>query len=126
MPILFFDDAPYRTWPHRAQQIWQILVSCAVQKKLVTYGEVAKYLGFKGAGVLAHPLGHIMNYCLAHELPPLTALVINQETGAPGAGLTALQSYGSLDLARIAVFDYEWYKVIPPTIEEFEIVGDGW
>ena len=126
MPIRYFDDEPYRTWPHRAQQIWQILVSCAVEKKLLTYGEVADYLGFNGAGVLAHPLGYIMNYCLNHDLPPLTTLVINQETGAPGAGLTAIQEYDSLDLARIAVFDYEWYKIIPPRIEDYENVGNGW
>lgn len=126
MGVSYFDDEPNRTWPHRAQQIWQILISYASNKQLVTYGELADIIGFGGAGVLAHPLGHIMNYCQKNELPPLTSIVINQESGAPGVGLTAIQEYNSLDLARIDVFHYEWYKIIPPVVEDYDSVGDGW
>mgnify|MGYP003623500586 CR=1 FL=1 len=127
MSISYFDNEPNRTWPRRAQQIWQILISYASNKQLITYGALADIIGFGGAGVLAHPLGHIMNYCQENKVPPLTAIVINQETGAPGVGLTAIQEYDdSLDLARIDVFYYAWYKLVPPTIEDYESVGDGW
>ena len=125
MGISFFDDEPNRTWPHRAQQIWQILISYASNKQLITYGELAAIIGFGGAGVLAHPLGHIMNYCYENEIPPLTAIVINQDTGSPGVGLTTIEEYGSLDLARLEVFKHEWYKMVPPTVEDYILVGDG-
>jgi alkylated DNA nucleotide flippase Atl1 len=126
MAISKFDDGENRNWPHRAQQIWQILISYASNKQLITYGELAKIIGFKGSGVLAHPLGHIMNYCQANDLPPLTSIVFNQTTGRPGIGLTAIKSYEYLDLERLKVFKYNWYRLIPPTIEDYEAVGNDW
>lgn len=115
---LTFDDEANKSWPSRALQIWQILISRAFNKQLITYGELADILGFGGAGVLAHPLGYIMEYCQHHELPPLTSIVINQKTGSPGDGLITIEDYDSIDSARIEVFYYSWYRLVPPPIEE--------
>ncbi|WP_291442756.1 hypothetical protein [Desulfovibrio sp.] len=122
--INYFDDEDKRHWPWRAVQIWQILVSKAVNKQLMTYGELANILGFDGATVLAHPLGHIAVYCEENDLPPLTSLVINQG-GKPGDGFPENGKYSSPDEARFKVFTVKWYKIVPPTAEEFAELGSG-
>lgn len=107
-----FSDEPIL--PMRALQIWQILISAARNRQILTYGILASMLGYGGAGVLAQPLGHIMYYCQQNELPPLTILVVNQDTGLPGEGLTG----ADLNADRESVFRYDWYSIIPPTPEE--------
>ena len=103
-----FSDEPIL--PMRALQIWQILISAARNRQLLTYGILASMLGYERAGVLAQPLGHIMYYCQQNELPPLTILVVNQDTGVPGEGLTG----ADLNADRESVFRYDWYSIIPP------------
>ena len=46
--INYFDDEDKRHWPWRAVQVWQILVSKAVNKQLMTYGELAEVFSGKG------------------------------------------------------------------------------
>ena len=70
----------------RSLQIWAVLVCGARERRSYTYGDIAKILGMKGAGVMAQFLGPIMWYCENNDLPPLTVLVVNQETGLPGKG----------------------------------------
>jgi len=77
-----FDDNPVNA--SRAVQIWQILISKAHNRQTITYGILADLLGFKGAGVFAYKLNHIMNFCIQNNLPHLTVLVVNKETGKPG------------------------------------------
>ncbi|MCH5146011.1 hypothetical protein [Desulfovibrio sp. UIB00] len=122
--INYFDDEDKRHWPWRAVQVWQILVSKAVNKQLMTYGELANILGFEGARVLAHPLGHIAVYCKKNGLPPLTSLVVNVG-GSPGDGFPDKEKYSPLDEARFRVFTLEWYKIVPPTAEEYAELGSG-
>jgi len=110
--VKHFDDDP--TWASRAVQIWQILVCRASNRQTLTYGMLAATLGFGGAGTLAHFLGHIMHYCRLNGLPPLTVLVVNQETGLPGEGLVG----ADLNADRERVFRYDWFGVVPPTPEE--------
>jgi putative restriction endonuclease len=113
MPELYEDQSTYAT---RATQIWQILVCKASNRKTLTYGQLAELIGFKGAGTLAHFLGHIMYYCLQNGLPPLTVLVVNQETGLPGEGLIE----ANLNADRERVFRFNWFGIVPPTPEELE------
>jgi hypothetical protein len=72
---------------------------------------LANMLGYESAGVLSQPLGHIMYYCQQNDLPPLTILVVNQDTGLPGEGLTGVK----LNADRESVFRFDWYSIIPPT-----------
>jgi hypothetical protein len=83
----------------------------------MTYGELAQLLGFKGAGTLANMLGHVFYYCKQNTLPPLTALVVNQDTGLPGEGLTGVD----LNRAREEVYAYPWYRIWPPTVDELRM-----
>lgn len=102
---------------HRAVQIWQILVGMAHTRRTTTYKELASLLGYAGAGVLGRQLGHIMFFCAQNELPPLTALVVNAETGLPGEGL---ETKGELHREREQVFNFNWYALVPPSAEDYE------
>ena len=113
MPKLFSDNPSF---PTRALQIWQILISKAANRQTMTYGQLADMLGFGGAGTLADMLGHIMFYCQQKKLPPLSALVVNKDTGLPGLGL----DINDLHAEREAVFKFDWYGIYPPTPEEFK------
>ena len=112
-----FDNNPSNA--SRAVQIWQILISKAHNRQIITYGILADLLGFGGAGVLAQKLGHIMYFCTQNNLPPLTALVVNNKTGLPeGEGLNKFVS--DLNSAREDVFKYNWYALYPPSEKQFD------
>ena len=105
------------TRSQRAMQIWQILIAAAHNRQSLTYGQVADYLEFERAGVLAQTLGLIMNYCEAKGLPPLTCLVVNKDTGIPGHGLSTVDD---LPRDREDVFNTNWYALPPVQIVDFE------
>ena len=105
------------TRSERAMQVWQILVGAAHNRQTLTYGQVADYLEFEGAGVLAQILGCIMNYCDSNGLPPLTCLVVSQTKGLPGTGLTTVEN---LPLDREAVYNHNWFSMQPVQVTDFE------
>jgi len=105
----------------RALQIWQILICKASQRQTVTYGELARMLGFGGAGVMGGMLHPLMCYCAENGLPPLTVLVVNQDTGLPGEGLTSVRTNLHAECER--VYQYNWFAIHPPTIEELEQIA---
>jgi alkylated DNA nucleotide flippase Atl1 len=104
------------TRQQRASQIWSLLICAARERKSYTYGDIAKILGYGGAGVLAQTLGLIMEFCENNDLPPLTVLVVNQDTGLPGEGLTTLEE---LNQDRESVFRYDWFSLEPPQNSDF-------
>jgi alkylated DNA nucleotide flippase Atl1 len=103
----------------RASQIWSLLICAARERKTYTYGDVAKILGFGGAGVMAPLLGCIMWFCEMNGFPPLTVLIVNQDTGLPGEGLATLEE---VNADREEVFRYDWFGVVPPQNNDFELV----
>jgi hypothetical protein len=61
-----------------------------------------------------------MYYCLQNHLPVLTVLVVNRETGNPGRGITlSPESHGDSSVERELVFGQEWYRIRPPSEEDF-------
>jgi alkylated DNA nucleotide flippase Atl1 len=98
------------TRTERALQVWQVLIGAAHHRQTMTYGQLADRVGLAGAGVLAQFLGVVMSYCAANGLPPLTCLVVNQETGLPGSGLTTLED---LPRDREAVYRHAWHAMRP-------------
>jgi putative restriction endonuclease len=80
----------------------------------MTYGELADILGFKSARGMGTFLEYIMCYCENNRLPPLTVIVVNKETGLPGAGLTL----DDLHAERERVFSFDWFGLVPPTPQE--------
>lgn len=103
----------------RALQIWSILICAANERKTYTYGGIADILGFEGAGVMGQMLGPIMNYCYEEDLPPLTVLVVNQETGLPSDGLITVTKK-NMHQRREEVFNFDWFSLEPPQIEDFK------
>jgi putative restriction endonuclease len=109
----FFDQNPTR--PGRALQVWIILVACAHNRQTLTYSDLAARIGYQDVRSLGQVLDYVWHYCDQHWLPPLTGLVVNKNTGLPGEGM------GEYTLAdQEKVFSYNWYNVIPPSLEEFQ------
>lgn len=102
----------------RALQAWQILVGKAYNRQIVRYDELSKLMEYSDNRPLSTILGCIMYFCDQNNLPPLTILVVNQD-GVPGGGFTT-ETLGNYHTRREEVHNYEWYKIIPPTINEFQ------
>ena len=103
------------TRPTRAQQAWFILIGCARNRQTLTYSMLGESMNFGSPHALGPILDYLWRYCRINELPPLTILVVNKNTGTPSSGMgefTADQ--------QEAVFGFDWYGVIPPTPEELE------
>jgi len=107
----------------RAQQVWQVLVSAAYNRQVLTYGILAKLIGM-GPGTLARPLGCVMNYCEKNGLPPLTVLVVRKRTGTPGSGLETVKPRHT-DEQRERVFRHNWFARLPPSAKHLQAAGDG-
>lgn len=104
----------------RALQIWQILVGLAMHRQTITYRELSNLMFHKNAmGVLGPMLEPVARFCNENDLPPLTVIVVNAETGLAGEGIPIEQN---LNEAKEQVFKFDWYDIFPPTIEELEQV----
>lgn len=117
---LFADDSHVKT---RALQAYLVLIGLAWNRQTITYGDLSQdRMEFGHGGILASPLGCIMGWCYENGLPPLTALVVNGETGIPGEGLY-VERPGDLPAAQQEVFEFNWYSLFPPDINELEASG---
>ena len=67
--------------------------------------------------VLAQPLGRIMEWCAREELPALTVLVVEKETGLPSTGLTTVQP-NAFPAEQQRVFAFDWYSIFPPSLQD--------
>ena len=124
--IRYFSDAVREAKPGekaviRAQQVWQYLIGKAYNRQTIRYGDLAQRLGYEGPRPLNPILGHIMFFCQQNELPPLTILVVSKD-GTPGEGFTDTDP-NDFHRRREDVFNYDWYGIVPPTIEE---LGKAW
>ena len=102
----------------RASQIWAVLAWCARHRQNITYGELAQASGAftGGLGQLLEP---IQSYCLLNKLPPLTVLVVQQDSGMPGSGFTGATA-GDLASAQARVFAFDWLSHGNPGVEKLE------
>jgi hypothetical protein len=111
-----------RTAPFRALQIWLILIGAAHNRQTLTYKLLAERMGHaKGAGVLADQLGYVAFYCIRHNLPPLTVLVINEKTGVPGEGIPVKDVLSQ----REKILRFKWFDIVPPTPEELKDAAEA-
>lgn len=90
----------------RASQIWAVLAWAARHRQTITYPQLGNLVG-----VPAHGLGQLLEpiqaYCIKHELPPLTAIVVQQNTGLPGSGFNGA-SAADLGKVQAQVFGHDW------------------
>jgi hypothetical protein len=99
----------------RALQIWQVLIGAAHCRQTITYEILGELIGTGGEAVLAYSLTRVVEHCANNELPPLTALVVDN-SGEPGAGLTSVTN---VHADRERVFAYGWYALPPRKIADF-------
>lgn len=94
------------TRSERACQIWTVLAWAAKNRQMLTYGILSKLIGVLPAG-LGPLLEPIQSYCLLEELPPLTILVVQQDTGIPGVGFTGANA-AEYAKKYMEVYKYDW------------------
>jgi alkylated DNA nucleotide flippase Atl1 len=103
----------------RASQIWAVLAWVAKNRQSLTYGQLAKLIGVPTAG-LGQLLEPIQSYCKTHKLPPLTILVVQQESGLPGPGFTgATATEFAREQAKVLAKD--WLECGNPQPEKLEL-----
>ena len=83
--VRIFDSI--RTREAKTLQIWQILIGLTYNRQIITYKILSKLPGYKGVEVFTQLLDSIMRYCKQNQLPSLTILAVNENTGSPGEGL---------------------------------------
>ena len=114
---------PHCSHASRAVQCWQILVGKAMNRQTITYKALSELMYQKPApGVMNEILGHIAFYCIDHELPPLTSIVVNA-SGVPGSGIPV--DLETIVEQREGVYPpYDWYDIYPPSetdlVESFQ------
>lgn len=97
----------------RASHTWRALVDLACKRETREYGELGEMVGQSFALAVRHPLALIYWHCEREQLPPLTVLVVNKQTGLPSSG------FGKPDRAEFErlceeVFLYDWTSVPNP------------
>ena len=88
----------------------------ANSRQILTYDIVAR-----ATGVLRPSIGDflrpIQQYCTEQSLPPLTSLIVSDQTGLPGDGFIAA---ADVPKAHIQVFEHRWLEKPAPSVEQFE------
>jgi putative restriction endonuclease len=102
----------------RASEIWKVLIARALGKLTITHGELASEIHFNGANLLAYPLDCIALYCRQKDLPPLTVLTVNRDSGKTGVGWFKANPGSDPNAERERVFNFDWFGIVPPTPEE--------
>lgn len=103
------------TFQHAAQ-IWSVLVWAACSRQTVTYDILGKLIGIPHFGLGRH-LEPIQSFCLLHDLPALTSLVVT-EAGSPGPGFSAAEQ---IPKAQAEVFKFDWLATVKaPTPDDLK------
>lgn len=106
------------TRSEQAVQVWQVLVGAAFYRQTLTYTLLADRIG-ADPGALGVSLGMLNRYCSMKQLPPLAVLVVRSDAGTPADDLTWTTD---VDFAREAVYQLEWFKLKPPSANDFALV----
>ena len=106
------------TISQRASQIWAVLAWAAKNRQSLTYDHLSKLIGVPRAG-LGKLLEPIQSYCLLENLPPLTILVVQQESGVPGTGFTGTNA-AEYAKAYMEVYKFDWLEHGNPKPKKLE------
>jgi hypothetical protein len=103
--------------PAWALRAYLILIGCAADHQTVTYDAIARRIKRGGPDLMANPLALITRWCQQHGLPALACLVVEGTTGLPAPGFAAI-GRGEIHREQERVWEFDWYAILPPTIEE--------
>jgi hypothetical protein len=106
-----------RTEPAWGLRAYLVLMGCAADRQTVTCDDLARRIDRGGPNLLARPLELVTRWCQRHSLPAIAALVVEQATGSPTPGF-AVVSKDEIPREQERVWDFDWYGIVPPTIEE--------
>jgi hypothetical protein len=95
----------------KAAQLFPMLMALAGNQQLESYKQAAERIGYPDARPMGTILGYILAYCVRHDLPCLSRLLISKKTGEPG-----MEEVKMFNLWK--VFEYEWDDIIPPSAED--------
>lgn len=97
----------------RARAAWKPLYKLARKGGCISYGALTKPLGLHHRSARWF-LGVIQEECRRQNFPPLQAIVVNKQTGAPGAGYVATGRQGKTYRKAVQrVHKYRWPKKAP-------------
>ena len=106
-----------RTEPAWSLRAYLVLMGCAADRQTVTYEDLARRIDRGGPNLLARPLNLITRWCQRHSLPAIASLVVEQATGLPAPGFAAV-TRDEIPHEQERVWDFDWFGILPPTIEE--------
>jgi len=118
LPPIFNTKGTHMKASERSSQIWAVLAWAARSRQNITYNQLARVTGAFTGG-LGSWLEPIQSYCIINKLPPLTVLVVQQDSGMPGSGFTGA-SAGELAKAQARVFIFDWLEHGNPGAEKLE------
>lgn len=98
---------------NRAGLIWDILISQAKNKTLISYKDLGDLVNIHHR-VVRYPLDLIQKYCIKNNLPPLSILVVNRN-GIRGQGFI---KQGDLNLLEKKVQIFNWGTLVNPFNEK--------
>jgi HNH endonuclease len=98
-----YEEYAYRAWP--------ILCQLAADGSVITYGDLGELIGTTHRHI-GRVLSVIQTYCLNAQLPPLTILVVNKNTGRPGEGFIAWDA-DDIDTGFEQVYNYTNWLALP-------------
>jgi len=104
------------TRAERAAQIWPLLCYCAMHRQTLSYDLLSRLIGVPRVG-LGQLLEPIQSFCIINDLPPLTSIVVSQDTGIPGEGFIAA---ADVPRAHEQVFAFDWLNARVPSPDELE------
>jgi len=64
----------------------------------------------------------MLSFCKKNDLPLLNSIVVDKTTGIPGEG--AELKAEQVPAIQMKVFAFDWFDIIPPTIEELKEAFD--
>lgn len=103
----------------QAHAIWNVLSGLVLHKDkaTITYGELAELLGYPSkAGItLSEALGIVSTYCLYNDLPPISVLVVEKNSGIPG-WLGMIPEGSTYKKEQKKVHKTKWYLFRTPTV----------
>lgn len=105
--------------PALALKVFNVLAGSAMQRRLITYGELNEALDRGMPVSLNHALGLLGYWCKTRNLPPINTIVVNAKTGEPGTMVVRDESV-SLATNQWNVFNHPWFAGEAPTLEEIQ------
>jgi hypothetical protein len=118
MPIrLFKNESHIHT---RALQIYLVLIGVASNKTTIPFGKLSKEQmgGYGGGHVIVSELKCVEMWCASNNLPDLTTLVVNAQTGLP-TGKNTEQAQE----AQGQVYACNWFDFFPPSADELKALN---